>query len=191
MPPIPRGDPHLCLPAVTGSQCFEQTPPPSPPTLGADVGGSVVLGRAAGCSGLLDVHLFGSLPNTNQVPTMYRGPWTQRRQRFQEGKKFHPGFVPKTDLVWIVINTIMTSNCTELCPIVNLQCVCTLRLSEWREHVVCSVLLLGWRSLTCWPSNSELELFLIDGPGAVTRIGCGHCLCFARFVCRHRSGLLD
>ena len=130
-------------------------------------------------------------PNTNQVPTMYWGPWTQRRQRFQEGKKFHPGFVPKTDLVWIVINTIMTSNCTELCPIINLQCVCTLRLSEWREHVVCSVLLLGWWSLTCWPSNSELELFLIDGPDAVTRIGCGHCLCFARFVCRHRSGLLD
>ena len=58
VPPIPRGDPHLCLPAVTGSQCFEQTPP----ALGADVGGSVILGRAAGCSGLLDVHLFGSLP---------------------------------------------------------------------------------------------------------------------------------
>lgn len=38
---------------------------------------------------------------------------------FQEGKKFHPGFVPKIDLGWVVIN-IMTNTATESCPVLNL-----------------------------------------------------------------------
>lgn len=39
---------------------------------------------------------------------------------FQEGKKFHPGFVPKIDLGWVVINIIMTDTATESCPVLNL-----------------------------------------------------------------------